>query len=398
VLAASVAVAALAAGCTSGRAAAPPTWVPQPEISRNFEPQPELPNPVLPAPQPEPSDPGSGSPGPGDPNATPSPSPSGPRQDPLVVATRLNQPTGLVVLPDNTALVGERTTGRIVRVQPRPGQPVRLEQTLGGLDASGDGGLLDLAISPTFNQDGLIYAYVTTAADNRVVHFALGSTPTPVLTGIPKGRTGNVGRIAFDATGALLVGTGDAGTPANAANPNSLAGKILRTDDLGRAVSGNPNPGSVVFASGLRTVDGLCVNPETGTRFAISTSPQDEVNTIKSGKNYGWPSDGAGTTPPLKTLKPNSGARGCTVLDGRLIIATSTGSALLVASLNQTETPQAFTETIRKNYGRLRTVVGALDGAVWVTTTNRDGLGTPTVDDDRVLRIENLESGGGSVV
>src|SRR5207245_8519617 len=193
------------------------TWVPQPDFQGNNEPQPQVPNPGNECPAPNPSAPGTGVPlpTPSQPggNASPGapmPAPSDPITDPAVVATKLNQPTGIVVLPDGTALVGERTTGRILRVQPRPGQPVQLVQTLAGVDGSGDGGLLDLAVSRTFTEDGLIYAYLTTATDNRVVHFALNSAPSSVITGIPKGRTGNIGRIAFDATGALLTGTGDA--------------------------------------------------------------------------------------------------------------------------------------------------------------------------------------------
>src|SRR5206468_10003819 len=108
--------------------------------------------------------------------------PSGkPKQDPLVVATKLTAPVGLTLLTDGTALVGERTTGRIVRVQPRAGQPVPTVRTLTGLDTSGDGGLLDLALSPTYAEDGLIYAYVTTRTDNRVVEFTLTGPVTPVF-------------------------------------------------------------------------------------------------------------------------------------------------------------------------------------------------------------------------
>src|SRR5439155_11934034 len=121
------------------------------------------------------------------------------------------------MLPDGTALVGERTTGRIVRVQPVAGKPVPTVRQLSGLDTSGDGGLLDLALSPTYSEDGLIYAYVTTATDNRVVDFTLKGPVTPVVTGIPKGRIGNTGRIAFGADGDLYIGTGDAGRPALAA-------------------------------------------------------------------------------------------------------------------------------------------------------------------------------------
>jgi len=398
------AVLAGTAGCRNGAAGDPPTWVPQPDYQGNNDPRPQLPGPQLPAPSP--SSPGSGSgtapsPGPSQ------PSPSGtPATDPAVVATKLNQPRGLVVLPDGTALVGERTTGRILRVQPDPGQPVTPVQRL-GVDGSGDGGLLDLAISPTFDQDGQVYAYLSTATDNRVVHFALGSPPSAIVTGIPKGRTGNAGRLAFDATGALLIGTGDAGRPALAASLDSLAGKILRTNDIGRPLSDNPVAGSRVFAYGLRTVDGLCVDPRTGLRIAISAGTTagsgalggdaDEVNVIRSADDYGWPDNGPDAMDPLRTLpSASAGGGGCAIAAGRLFVATSTGRSLASGQLTQGSggavSLGALSPSLQDKYGRLATVVAAPDGALWLTTRNRDGQGKPTTDDDRVIRISPSDS------
>jgi glucose/arabinose dehydrogenase len=324
--------------------------------------------------------------------------------DPSVVATKLNQPTGLVVLPDGTALVAERTTGRIWRVQPAPGKPAVLVQRLAGVDGSGDGGLLDLALSPTFDQDGLLYAYLSTATDNRVVHFSIGSRPSVVIAGIPKGRTGNAGRIAFDATGALLTGTGDAGRPALAASATSLAGKILRTSDIGRPLPDNPVPGSPVYARGLRSVDGLCVDQRTGLRIAISAAapgtshPLDEVNVIKAGADYGWPGDDAASVSPAKTLPPDSGGGGCALLANRLFVATSTGQSLALSEVAQRNTLGAFTSTLQNRYGRLRGVVAGSDGALWLTTRNRDGHGKPIADDDRVIRISPSDSTASPVI
>jgi hypothetical protein len=70
----------------------------------------------------------------------------------------------------------------------------------------------------------------------------------------------------------------------------------------------------------------------------------------------------------------------------------------VVARVNQTATIGTFTSTIQKKYGRLRSVVGAADGALWLTTSNRDGHGKPTADDDRVVRILPSEAGGPNVV
>jgi glucose/arabinose dehydrogenase len=400
---AAAAVLALAGttGCNGRAANAAPTWVPQQNYQGNIDPNPQLPAPQLPAPS-QSSDP------PGGPGASAGPQPSpratAPATDPRVVATKLNQPTGLVVLPDGTALVAERTTGRIWRVQPVPGKPAVLVQRLAGVDGSGDGGLLDLALSPTFDQDGLVYAYLSTATDNRVVHFSIGSPPSVVIAGIPKGRSGNAGRIAFDATGALLTGTGDAGRPALAASATSLAGKILRTSDIGRPLPDNPVPGSRVYARGLRSVDGLCVDPRTGLRVAISagadatSQPFDEVDVIKAGADYGWPGDTAASLSPAKTLPLDSGGGGCALLASRLFVATSTGKSLAVSELTQPATFGAFSSSLRNQYGRLAGVVAGTDGALWLTTRNRDGHGKPIPDDDRVIRISPSDNSASPVI
>ncbi|MDQ1720372.1 MAG: hypothetical protein QOI26_106, partial [Pseudonocardiales bacterium] len=302
------------------------------------------------------------------------------------------------------ALVGERTSGRILRVQPEPGRPATLVQRL-SVDGSGDGGLLDLAISPTFDQDGLIYAYLSTATDNRVVHFSLGSQPSVIIAGIPKGRTGNAGRIAFDATGALLTGTGDAGRPALAASATSLAGKILRTSDIGRPLPDNPVPGSPVYARGLRSVDGLCVDPRSGLRIAISagspgsSDPADEVNVIKAGADYGWPGDGPASLPPVRALPAAStGGGGCALAASRLFVATSTGRSLAVSEVSQSANLGVFSSSLQNTYGRLAGVVAGSDGALWLTTRNRDGHGRPIAEDDRVIRISPSDSTASPVV
>jgi glucose/arabinose dehydrogenase len=319
-----------------------------------------------------------------------------------VVATKLALPTGLVVLPDGTAVVGERRTGRLLRVQPVAGKPVTLVQKLSGLDTTGDGGLLDLALSPTYRQDGLLYAYVTTPTDNRVLHFTLGANPTPVVTGIPRGSTGNAGRIAFDATGALLIGTGTAGDPALAANPRSLAGKILRTNDIGAPLPDNPTAGSIIFATGLAGVDGLCVDPIDGTRIAVSAgsgTSADEINVIRAGRDYGWPRAGAKSVAPAAKLpKVAAGGAGCAVAGQRLAVATTAGKALASAQVSASGTLGSFDTALAGKYGRLRTVVAGSDGALWLTTANRDARAKPTADDDRVIRLPSSAAGGSSVV
>jgi glucose/arabinose dehydrogenase len=373
----------LCAGCAAGAAGSTPSWVPQQDFATETDPQPQLS-----IPDDGPAAPGSVAPSAPSSGSSAAPSPSASAVDPAVVATHLNQPTGLVVLPDGTALVGERDSGKIFRVQPQAGQPATLVTTL-SVDAASGGGLFDLALSPAYSQDGEIFAYLSTATDNRVVQFSLNSPATPVLTGIPRGSQDNEGRLAFDQTGALLIGTGDSGKPALAQSLTSLAGKILRVDDIGQPAPNNPVAGSAIFASGLSTVDGLCVDPATGTRIAISG---DAVELIT-----------AGSVRPLATLTGSeSGGAGCSIASSQILIATTTGRSLLTGPLMAASvgaapsTPTSLgtlLASLTGLYGRLRTVLAAPDGSIWLTTSNRDGHGSPVPTDDRVIHLDSNQLG-----
>lgn len=379
-----LAAALLLAGCGASARAGDPTWLPKPSFSG------EGPMGRVPAQLP-PQGPGGG---PSGGSATPRPGGPGAGPDPAVVATNLKAPVGLALLPDGTALVGERTTGRIVRVQPRPGQPVQLVRTLSGVDPAGDGGLLDLALSPTYEQDGLIFAYLTTRTDNRVVTFTLHGPMTPVLTGIPKGATDNTGRLLFGSDGNLYVGTGDAGRPALAADPHSLGGKVLRVTAIGTPAAGNPTPASAVLTSGHRVVDGLCLAGESNTVVEVEArgaGRSGTVNVLLPGDSYGWPAGGAAARGPVATMRSRQGAPGgCAVLNSTLYVTSRDGRMLLAGALTgagQALSVAPLRPMLVGKYGRLRTVVAAPDGALWLTTANRDGSGTPVPTDDRVLRI-----------
>lgn len=399
-LGAALGAALLLAGCA--RSSAAPDFAPSPsggpvEGSAGVHVEPILPTPSLGQ---GPNGTGGGVPGTQQPSSGLPPSGNS-TQDPLVVATRLTAPVGLTLLPDGTALVGERTTGRIVRVKPQAGQPVPTVRTLTGLDAGGDGGLLDLAVSPDYAEDNLIFAYVTTPTDNRVVDFTLHGPVTPVLTGIPRGPTDNGGRIAFDPDGSLLVATGDAGRPALAQDPRSLAGKILRVDAIGAPAAGNPSRRSPVYASGIRSVTGLCADATGGTVLGVQPRPAaaSPIDVIEAGADYGWPQGGSPTRGPVASLPATYGAPGgCAVLSSRLWVTSLDGRALLQAPLHASGTTAsvgAWSAVLVGTYGRLRTVVPAPDGALWITTSNRDGKGKPVAADERVIRYPPQASGGG---
>jgi glucose/arabinose dehydrogenase len=254
--------------------------------------------------------------------------------------------------------------------------------TVPGIDSTGDGGLLGLALSPTYAQDGLLYAYLSTARDNRVVRFPIGGTPNPVFTGIPHASTHNGGGLVFGPDGHLFVGTGDTGRPELAEDPRSLAGKVLRID-----VFGQPSGAAAVYSRGHRDVTALCPSTTGGVLATDAAAPAapDELDAIVVGGDFGGPH----ALPPVLGVPPaEAGLGGCAVDRTTVFLGALAGQRVTVVTLDAkgavTGKPQAL---LRGKYGRLRTVVLDSDGGLWITTSNRDGAGKPGKDDDRVLRI-----------
>ncbi|MFI5908585.1 PQQ-dependent sugar dehydrogenase [Dactylosporangium sp. NPDC051541] len=314
---------------------------------------------------------------------------------PQEVATGLNVPWGVAFLPGGDALVAERNTGRIVQV-PAAGGAAKPVFQVPGVSAQGEGGLLGLAVSPNYAQDQYVYAYFTSSSDNRIVRFRLtGSTPEVVFSGLTKAGIHNGGRIAFGPDGQLYVGTGDAGQRGLAQDPAKPNGKILRLTPEGKPAAGNPTAGSPVYSLGHRNVQGLAWD-SAGRLWAIEFGQDtfDEVNLIKPGANYGWPTvEGKGDTQGGKFTNPlvtwptdDASPSGAAIIGDTLYVAGLRGQRLWTVPLNgeQVGTPKAeFTG----KYGRLRTAVAAPDGSLWLTTSNRDGRGQPKDGDDRILRF-----------
>ncbi|HEY6776142.1 MAG TPA: PQQ-dependent sugar dehydrogenase [Thermoleophilaceae bacterium] len=312
------------------------------------------------------------------------------------IATGLSVPWGVAFLPGGDALVSERTTGRILRISP-DGRRRRVVMRMPGVDTnSGEGGLLGLALSPSYASDRWVYAYFTSASDNRIVRFRLGGGIHPVLTGLRRGVIHDGGRIAFGPDGKLYAGVGETGHSALAQNLRSLNGKILRMNPDGSAPSDNPFPGSLVWSYGHRNVEGLAWD-RSGRLWATEFGQDefDEVNLISKGRNYGWPevegrgpTDGGRFTNPRVTW-PTSAASpsGAAIAGGTMYIGALRGEDVLRVRLNGSRV-RKLSPRLRGRYGRIRTVVQAPDGSLWVTTSNRDGRGRPRSGDDRIVRIQ----------
>ena len=300
--------------------------------------------------------------------------------DPQVVATCLDPVGAIAVLPDSeSALVGERTTGRVLRVT--KGKAPVLVTTI-GVDATGGGGLTGLVLSPSYAEDSLVYAYVTTPTDNRVVRLATGEPAKPVLTGIPRGTTDNSGALAVDVDGSLLVATGDAGGA-----PGPLAGKVLRIDTLGRPGQGNPTPGSPVLSSGLRSPGGICVDPKSTIVWVTDhTDTRDVLHKVVPGP----------LAAPAWTWPDRPGVAGCMAQPGLVAVAETSGAALFVLHVDDSGSFTGDPETLLPGtYGRLSAAAPAPDGLLWLGTVNKVG-GKPVPSDDRVIRIQPPAGGGAS--
>ncbi|HSE07638.1 MAG TPA: PQQ-dependent sugar dehydrogenase [Nocardioidaceae bacterium] len=314
-----------------------------------------------------------------------------------VLARNLATPWGIAFLPNGDALVGERDSGRVHRVRKgggrrRVGQlQVRSEKANWG-----EGGLLGLALSPTFRRDRWVYAYISTGSDNRIVRmrFADGSLGRPrvVLAGIPTNTHHNGGRLVFH-RGLLYASTGDAENGSLAQNRGSLAGKILRLTPDGRVPQGNPF-GNYTWSYGHRNIEGIAFD-DRGNLWAseFGDDRRDELNRIVRGGNYGWPhvegGDGrGGYRDPLTTWSPeNCSPSGIAIAGGRAFIGGLRGHALWAVRLHGPGAGRRV-RYFHERFGRIRTVQKAPDGRLWITTSNHDGRpSTPHPNDDRIIRL-----------
>ncbi|WP_018682130.1 PQQ-dependent sugar dehydrogenase [Actinokineospora enzanensis] len=346
------------------------------------------------APKPDTGDSEGGAGGDADPGPNPDPTkippPDGCKDyNPAVLATCLDTVVAVAALPGDgsnpTALVGERKTGRVLLV--RKDTAPTLFATI-PVDPTGDGGLTGLALSPNYTEDQLVYAYVTTATDNRLVRIAPHDSPKPVLTGIPRGTTGNRGSLARDHVGALLLATGDAGNPTAAANPQSMAGKVLRLNAQGKAADGNPTAGDPILTSGLHSPGGICAAMDGAQMLVTDRLPaQDVLYRINPGKPLGT---------PAWTWPDRPGAAGCAATTKLVWVAMSTAGHVQ----NLPQAPDgSFT-------GKPQVVLAAPDGfgridgmdlmteSLAVAGTVNKGAPNAVSSDDRAIVIPVQPQGG----
>ncbi|WP_435885560.1 PQQ-dependent sugar dehydrogenase [Streptomyces subrutilus] len=317
-------------------------------------------------------------------------------------AKGLESPWGVAPLPGGDVLVASRDKGTISRIAAGSGAVTRIG-SVPGVAPGGEGGLLGIALSPSFASDRLVYAYFTTESDNRIARMRydekrtageqLGA-PDTVLRGIPKGLIHNGGRIAFGPDKMLYAGTGETGEKGLAQDKRSLAGKILRMTPDGEPVHGNPEADSVVYSYGHRNVQGLAWDKDKRLWAAeFGQNTWDELNLIEPGANYGWPeAEGKAGKPgfrdPVAVWRTDEASpSGIAWAEGSVWMAGLKGERLWripLAGEKPAAEPESFLEG---RYGRLRTVVSLGGDKLLLVTSETDGRGSPEAGDDRILTL-----------
>jgi glucose/arabinose dehydrogenase len=304
------------------------------------------------------------------------------------LARGLTFPWGCDFLPDGSALVTERNSGRILHVSPSGGHTV-VGTVPGTYNDGGEGGLLGLALSPTFATDRWVYCYQTTRTDNRVIRmrYSGGSLGAPevVYGGIARSHNHNGGGLWFSDYPSLFVTVGDNRHPARGQDLHTPSGKILRMKPDGSPQTGNPF-GNRIYSYGHRNVEGITID-DRGRVWAseLGENTWDELNHIQAGHNYGWAKvegrDGRGgySDPFVEWHTDDCSPSGIAVTRGRAWIGGLRGQCLWAVDI---EGPRLRRKTryFHTSFGRIRMVKLAPDGSLWIGTSNGGGK-------DKVIRL-----------
>jgi len=246
------------------------------------------------------------------------------------VVKGLDHPWALAFLPNKQGMLVTERPGNL-RIVSADG---KLSKPLSGVPkvwAKGQGGLLDVVLSPDFANDRLVYvSYAEGGGEGGTAGTAVGrgrlsldmsrlENFNVIFRQEPKLSTGNHfgSRMVFDRDGYLFITLGENNDRPTAQDLDKLQGKVVRIFPDGRVPEDNPFVGQQgvrpeIWSYGHRNPQGAALNPWTGALWTHEHGPRggDEINIIEAGKNYGWPIATHGID---YTLQPISEAKGKTV-------------------------------------------------------------------------------------
>jgi aldose sugar dehydrogenase len=330
----------------------------------------------------------------------------------------LSVPWSIAFTPEQDMIFTERP-GRVSMLRKGSSKPEVLA-VIPDVEQRSESGLMGLTLHPDYATNRLLYlayAYAAEAGQRvKVVRMREEKGKLTdahlILDGIPAAPFHAGCRLRFGPDGKLYITTGDATQPPLAQRLDSLAGKTLRINDDGSVPEDNPFVGQSgvrpeIWSLGHRNAQGLDFQPGTGLMFQTEHGPSgndgpgggDEVNIVKKGGNYGWPiihhrQDRLGLEPPLleytPAVAPASGmfysGKALPDFNDNFFFGCLRGEAIIRVVLdgaNVVRQDRLFTG----QFGRIREVAQGPDGAIYFSTSNRDGRGSPAADDDRILRI-----------
>ncbi|WP_052161824.1 PQQ-dependent sugar dehydrogenase [Hoeflea sp. BAL378] len=338
------------------------------------------------------------------------------------VASGLNHPWAVLSLPDGALLVTERSGAlRVVR----DGEVSAPVSGLPEVAARGQGGLLDIALARDFATSRTLFMSYSTRGDGGMgtaIARARLSEDASALTDVAEifsmnrftGTARHFGsRIAVAEDGTLFFTIGDRGEGDRAQDPDDHAGSVLRIAADGSIPADNPFAGgggaAEIWSTGHRNPQGMDIDPETGVLYAVEHGARggDEVNLPQPGRNYGWPKIsygrhysgaeiGIGTAAegfeqPIHYWDPSIAPGGMAVYRGKMfpewegdLLVAALKFQLLVRLDLDGETGEVLSEErmLKGDYGRIRDVHVAPDGAVLLATDEDNG---------RILRLSRTE-------
>ncbi|MFT3786484.1 MAG: PQQ-dependent sugar dehydrogenase [Tepidisphaeraceae bacterium] len=330
-----------------------------------------------------------------------------------IIATNLKAPWAISFLPDGRIFFTERD-GR-VRVIANGQLLPEPALTVPDIKVWSKMGLLGMALDPNFERNHFIYLSECYGDQDhnfsRVVRYREDQNklvePRPLITDIPAFWNHNGGRIKFGPDRKLYLTTGDADKPPLAQDLKSVAGKILRLNTDGTAPADNPFVGRddalpVIWSYGHRNPQGLTWQPSSNALFAPEHGPDggDEFNLILPGQNYGWPvvshkRSREGMISPLVEFTPSIGPADAVfynadlfpTLNGDLLVGAMRGEAIIRVRFDG-HSIASVERMLFKQFGRIREVAIAPDGAIWITTSEidpPDGRNLPEFD--KIIRL-----------
>jgi glucose/arabinose dehydrogenase len=324
-------------------------------------------------------------------------------------------PWAIVFGPDKEMYVTEREGQvRVVRGGKLQAQPIF---TVPDVVTGSEIGLMGMALHPNFQQNRyayLAYGYSTEAV--KVVRYKITQSGSMtqdkiILQNIPAAMNHAGCQIGFGPDGKLYVTTGDAMDRNIAQDLASLGGKTLRLNDDGTVPSDNPFVSQAgkrpeIWSYGHRNAQGLAWQPGTGAQWQTEHGPSgfdgpgggDEVNFVTKGANLGWPlvhhhETQAGTVAPVATYTPAQAPGAATFYNadrmpafkGNFFFCALRGRGIMRLVVDGQRVVKQ--EKLFADLGRCRAIAVGPDGAIYFSTSNRDGRGSPQDGDDRIMRI-----------